>query len=68
MALLTESKEFQCATYAAPIGQKHKYESSPAVSAGTCTGLLITTPELMVQLISLAQHLRMVVMISCHIF
>lgn len=53
MSLLTGSKEVHNATSAVPIGQKHKYESSPAGSAGTGVGLSISLPELGVQSISL---------------
>lgn len=51
--LLAGSKEVLCATSAVPIGQKHKYESSPAASAGTGVGLSISSPEPVLQSISL---------------
>lgn len=51
--LLAGSKEVHRATSAVPIGQKHKYESSPAASAGTGVGLSISSPEPVLQSISL---------------
>lgn len=47
MTLLTGSKEVHYTTSAVPIGHKHKYESSPADSAGTGVGLSISLPELL---------------------
>lgn len=53
MCLLTGSKDVHSATCAPPIGQKHKYESSPAGSAGSGVGLSISLQELVVQSVSL---------------
>lgn len=68
MSLLTESKEVHSASSAVPIGQNHKYESPPAASAGTRTGLSISAAEPVLQLISPTRHLRIVHMNLFHIF
>lgn len=46
MSLLKGNEEVLYASTVVPIGQKHKYEGSPAGSAGFGVGLSISLPEL----------------------